>query len=243
MRPGARKVLKLLRIVGDSQYRRGLRYGVAAAIEHRNFFKGRAFGTIIDVGSNRGQFALLARSHNPNADIYCFEPLPSAAKTLRALFARDSRVHVFECALAAQVGRSELNVSNRDDSSSMLPIGTEQTTTFPGTHMLRTQDVEVATLDSCLATASMVSPSLLKLDVQGYELSVLEGAAGRLPSITDIYLEVSYRQLYDGQPLADEVLDWLAVNSFKLSGVYHTSFDSNGVAVQSDIHLTNRRAR
>jgi predicted RNA methylase len=72
------KLRKLTRLVGVPLYRRGLRFGVAAAIEHDAVLGRIDVNTIIDVGANTGQFALVARRHFAAAQILSFEPLAEA---------------------------------------------------------------------------------------------------------------------------------------------------------------------
>ncbi len=60
---------------------------------------------------------------------------------------------------------------------------------------------------------------LLKIDTQGYEMSVLEGAQKLLPRACGVQLELSLAQLYDGQVLYLEMLQWLQARGFNLWSV------------------------
>ena len=71
-------------------------------------------------------------------------------------------------------------VSERDDSSSILQIGIEQSAIFPETEEYHTEDVSVAPLNHYVKFEDIVSPILLKIDVQGYELEVLKGCGNIL---------------------------------------------------------------
>jgi hypothetical protein len=59
------RVQKLLGILREPFYRSALRHGVAASIEHEAIPLRTDFRTVIDVGANRGQFALFAAHHFP----------------------------------------------------------------------------------------------------------------------------------------------------------------------------------
>jgi len=72
-----------------------------------------------------------------------------------------------------------MHISQRDDSSSLLPITEAQNTLFPGTSEVSTQDVQVAPLNDFVAPQDLRPPALLKIDVQGYELAVLNGCENR----------------------------------------------------------------
>lgn len=60
---------------------------------------------------------------------------------------------------------------------------------------------------------------LLKIDTQGYEMPVLEGAQNLLPRVHAIQLELSLVPLYEGQTLYKEMIDWLAGKGFDLWNV------------------------
>ena len=87
----ARQLVKLLRLLGDPVFRRGLRFGVGAGIEHRAAIAPMTLETVVDVGANTGQFSLLVRALHPPARIVAFEPLAGAAARYRRVFARTPR--------------------------------------------------------------------------------------------------------------------------------------------------------
>jgi len=182
--------------------RRALRRGVGASIEHSAAFAGRAFASIVDVGANRGQFAVFARSWFPTARIISFEPQPHAVATFRKIFAQEPDVTIYPIALGACTAEMKLHVTARDDSSSLFHVGRIQHQEF-GTSEVGIIPVEVDRLDHVLTAPDLVPPALLKIDVQGYEMEVLRGSEELLRSFDGIYLEGSYRELYEGQELID----------------------------------------
>lgn len=190
--------------------------------------------TVLDIGANRGQFALVARYCFPGAIIYSFEPLSEPAKIFRNVFLYDPLVHLHEAAVGEQSGETTIHISARDDSSSLLSITEDQNRIFPGTAERATQNIQVGRLAEFLKTEQIVAPALLKLDVQGYELSALRGCEDLLRRFAWVYAECSFLELYKGQALADEVIAWLWERGFILSGVYNLAYDRDGKAVQAD---------
>src|SRR5690606_12675394 len=152
----------------------------------------RDFRTVIDVGANRGQFALYSRVRFPEAQIYSLEPLSKPRSQMLALFADDERVHVIGKAAGDAPGRARVNVSRQDDSSSLLAMAELQLERYPETRMAGTEDVEVDTLDSMFEGVDVQGPVLLKLDVQGYELAALQGASGLLGRVDTVLTEASF---------------------------------------------------
>jgi len=215
---------KLLRIL--------FRYNVLVACEHKPVLD-KELKCVIDVGANRGQFALAARSIT-NAKVYSFEPLSDAAKTFRKVFSKDPDVELYEVAIGNASGKEVIHLSAKDDSSSLLEIGDEQTKHYPGTQEVDTREITIGTLDEYIDVNEILQPAMLKIDVQGFELEVLKGCKSVLDKITYIYVECSFIELYKDQAFASEVIDFLHRTNFILCGVHNTSYDHDGRAIQAD---------
>ena len=234
----ARLAIKLARLLTFAAGRRGLRHGVAATVEHRQALGGLDVATVVDIGANKGQFALFATAVFPTANIYSFEPLEEAAVRFREVFGED--VTLFETAIGPREKETAIYVSQRVDSSSLLPIA-KQSEIFPGTELKEERNICVAPLMKYLSAHNIRTPALLKVDVQGYELEVLNGCEPLLPLFQYVYVELSYIELYSGQALASEVMCYLAEKQFRLSGVYNQSAAADGKPVQADFLFANAR--
>lgn len=203
-------------------------------MEHERVLSGLDCRTVVDIGANRGQFALVARRRLPHARILSFEPLPAAAAKFRAVFAGDDRVTLHEVAIGPAPGNATIHISRRDDSSSLLPITAAQASLFPGTEEAATAVVRVAPLLEFIPAAKIEAPALLKVDVQGYELQALRGCEELLSRFAYVYVECSFVELYASQALADEVIAWLRERGFRLRGVHNMDYDRGGRAIQAD---------
>jgi FkbM family methyltransferase len=208
---------------------------VAAAIEHEAIIRSLEFRALIDIGANVGQFSLLARSLNNDLVIYAFEPLPAAAERFGKLFGSDPRVRLYLVAAGERAGTTDINISGRSHSSSLLPITKSQIDAFPGTARIAVAKVDVSTVDTLLANAVIPDPILIKLDVQGYELAALNGMRDLLSRAKYVYCEVSFREFYRGQPLAHEIIEWLAARGFRVVGIGHVQSARGGMFVQADL--------
>jgi FkbM family methyltransferase len=225
---------KLMRLLPRAAWRRGLRHGVAASVEHRAALEHLDIATVVDVGANIGQFSLLSTVLFPNARIYAFEPLPVAADRFARLFAGDDRVRLHRAALGPERGTATLHVSARDDSSSLLPISDVQRSVFPGTQEVATRTVPVGPLSDFLAPTELTAPALLKIDVQGFELEVLRGAETLLGAFEWLYVEASWLALYEGQALAGEVIAYATGRGFERVGTYNQTTGRDGQPIQAD---------
>lgn len=230
-----RKLIKLGKLARVPAWRSAVRHHrVAAALEHRQALAGLGLATVIDVGANRGQFSLLARSLFPEAAIHCFEPHPEARNTLTEVFASDTRLQIQSVALSDSAGEVVLHVTRDLDSSSLLRPLAGQSAHFPGTEESGELEVTAARLDDCL-DGGVERPALLKLDVQGHELAVLRGAENVLASVDYVYAEVSFDSFYRGQASASEVVCHLMARAFELVGVGNTQrSNTTGRIVQAD---------
>lgn len=225
---------KVMQVLRSARLLRALvGHRVLVGAEHRRRLDA-GLATVVDIGANRGQFALAARRWAPQARVISFEPLPGPAQVFRAVFACDDQVVLHEAAIGPQAKRCEMHVSARDDSSSLLPIAGLQSKIFPGTGEVSTIEVQVAPLDTFINPDEIRAPALLKLDVQGFEYEALCGCEALLPRFEQIYCECSFVELYAGQKLAAEVIAWLAARGFRLVGMYNPAYDAAGQAVQAD---------
>lgn len=237
MAPSLLKALTLLR--HRSFVRAVLDHRVAAATEHLAPIRLCAANTLIDAGANKGQFSLAFRSIRPQATIEAFEPLPAAADVFDGLFAGDDRARCQRVALAATEGRATFHVADREDSSSLLRPGTAQRRAF-GVSAARTIEVPIRRLDDCLDVAALNRPVMLKVDVQGGELGVFEGC-GILESIDFVYVELSFVELYEGQPLFEDVHDYLARRGFAVVGVFNQVTTDEYGPTQVDVLFRSAR--
>jgi FkbM family methyltransferase len=210
--------------------------GVMPGVEHMQAIEPLSVATLIDVGANRGQFSLLTRYVFPQAEIHAFEPLEHERRILRSVVA--DPVKQYAVALGAAPGEATFFVTSRRDSSSLLKPANEQRQAY-GVTLASSIRVPVARLADVLDVSQLTRPILMKLDVQGGELDVLRGAAEFLPIIDAIYAEASFVELYEGQPLAGEIVSFLVGRGFTLRGVYNHSVTVDLGPAQADFLFVN----
>lgn len=184
-------------------------------MEHSKVLQGIHFDHLIDVGANRGQFSLMTRLLKPGVAVHAFEPLAEEAAVYRRVFEGESGVVLTESALGDSDGSATIHVSGRADSSSLLPIGELQSKLFPNTAEIGTKTITVRRLDGLPEVWKGWNRALLKLDVQGFELSVLKGAREALGHCGYVYAECSEVPLYEGQALYPEVASFLGKQGFQ----------------------------
>ena len=226
---------KLLRVLWIPEYRSALlRARVVASTEHDRILAELQLNTVVDIGANRGQFALCIRRLYPHAQIFSFEPLRKPARAWMRNFAHDTQARLFNKAIGVQSGSATMYVSRWDVSSSLLPFAQAQHDNFPLTEEASREVVEITTLETCIEAHLIRDTALLKLDVQGFELSALQGCGLLLERFRYVYVEASFIELYVGQALATQVIEFLFSRGFSLVCVANLSCGASMQPIQAD---------
>lgn len=173
-------------------------------------------GTIIDVGANRGQFALASHYFFPEADLHCFEPIPGHARVLKQRFARYPGIQIENKAMGAAAGFAEFHISEYDHLSSFVAPTQRRLDESPEARAKQSVQVEVVTLDHWFTDKVLKGPVLLKLDVQGFESEVLAGGREFLSKVDYLVYESSFEQMYEGEKVFGEMFDLVRSLGFEL---------------------------
>lgn len=175
-----------------------------------------AIDTVIDVGANRGQFVDMMRErYGFRGKFVSIEPLPNEFADLAQKAANDPDWTALNLALGEADGSLPFNIAGNSGSSSFLPMLDRHAVAAPGSVYIGQVIVPIARLENVPAILSAAAGnSMLKIDTQGYELSVLKGAGRALDLFSLIYVEVSYVPLYENGPLIEDVIGWLRQQGF-----------------------------
>lgn len=128
---------------------------------------------ILDVGANVGEYARLALAHCPSAEVHCFEPMPVVFAQLQEHLGAEPRVHLHQQALAAENGTCTFYFDPRATGNTTAVADVQA-----GVHGLRkveTVNARTQTLDAFCQQHGIDHIDLLKIDVEGFESSVLRG--------------------------------------------------------------------
>ena len=174
----------------------------------------RSITLVLDVGGNRGQYGRELRAHGYRHAVISFEPLEGALVHLRQVASADPLWDVVAVALGETATTTRLNVTSNLASSSLLTMLDAHHVAAPGVTVVGEETVRVMPLDD--AEIPRDRPTLLKLDVQGYEDRVLRGAAHTLEQVELIECELSIVPLYTGQLTLRPMLDLLSTAGFEL---------------------------
>lgn len=162
-----------------------------------------AIDAVLDVGANAGQYARELRSDlGYTKRILSFEPVKRSFALLERAARGDPNWQVFNIALGAVQARQEIHVAANSQSSSLLDMLPSHVAAAPRSETVGKELIEVDTLDSLFARLCRDCSNIyLKIDTQGFEMRVLEGARESLGAIDTIQMEMSLVPLYDGELL------------------------------------------
>jgi FkbM family methyltransferase len=228
--------MTVLRALGRALGRRSKRRDAEAFAAQRRLVRNER-PVIVDVGAHLGETALRYRALFPHATIHCCEPFPASFAALTRALEQDAGVQTHPVALGSASGRATLNV-NRSAATNSLLRTDDRAAPYWGPDLLVTDmtiDVPVTTLDAFCAERSIVHLDILKLDVQGTEFEVLEGAAGLLhaQAIDIVYMEMIMAPTYIGQHALQDYLALFRAHGYVLFDFYHP-VRKNGRLLQTD---------
>jgi FkbM family methyltransferase len=170
---------------------------------------------VLDVGANTGQFADELRASGYTGRIVSFEPLTSAHSELcRKAVAYSNWTIADRTAIGAEAGSIKIHISGNSVSSSILDMLPRHSEAAPQSIYVSSETAPVNRLDD-LCTLASDDRTLLKIDVQGYERQVVEGAQHTLGTCCAVICEMSLSPLYEGQSLAMELWALLAARGFE----------------------------
>ncbi|MGE0799219.1 MAG: FkbM family methyltransferase [Lautropia sp.] len=199
---------------------------------------GAASPLIFDVGAHVGLTCKAYRELFPDARVYAFEPFPESHSKLVRTVAEDAGITVFQLALSDSCGHRTFHVNPAEATNSLLPTDPSASRVW-GAGLLESQgtiEVESQTLDAFCSERGIVSIDILKIDVQGAEYAVLQGARALLQAraIGLVYFEVILAATYRGQHRLHEYLQLMDSHDYCLLD-YFNPVRKDGRLLQFDL--------
>jgi FkbM family methyltransferase len=189
---------------------------------------------VLDVGANSGQYGEMLRELGFAGRLVSLEPVAEAYAELERRAAADDAWEAVPVAASDVDGEITLNVTEDSRSSSVLPRN-ERFADKAGWSPKESRRVAARRLDGLVA--ELLRPqerAYLKLDIQGYERHVLDGAGDALARFEALELELSVTPLYEGQPSLAEMLPLLEQRGFKPVSIEPILLDDDGLLMELD---------
>ncbi len=225
----------LKKLTKDTLYRFGYRLthvnepgiGVDPFSDFQSLLGSKDRPTIIDVGANSGQSIEWFKRVWPAAAIHSFEPSPTTFELLKSNAASYQDVHLNNAALGREIGKVELLENTDSSMSSLLEPGK-----YAWGELKGKTSINVTTIDDYCVANRIDQIDILKIDTQGYEYEVLQGAARTFlqNKVKLIYLELIFSEQYKNIVPADETIGLLRQSGFQLITFYDQFYQDNALS-------------
>jgi FkbM family methyltransferase len=189
--------------------------GVVPKEEMRRFLPGDP--VIVEAGAHIGiDTAELGRMW-PDGIVYAFEPVPDLFRQLQDRVQSLQNVRPLKLGLGSESGSARIYVSGgHSDGSSSLLKPKEHLAIHPNVTFDESIPIETVTLDDWARAEGIEKVDFLWLDLQGFELAVLQHATDVLDQVAAIYTEVHLVETYEGVPVYGELRTWLEDHGFEV---------------------------
>lgn len=193
---------------------------------------------ILDIGAANGttpkKFA-----ENLSNEIWAFEPLEQNRKFFPELVNKYSNIKFYPVALGATESKQSINITSNVTSSSLKEINQDiNKGAFldKALEVNKVEEIEIKKLDNLVGSDKRVA--LIKIDVQGFELEVLNGAVETLKKTDLVLIEVSNHEAYKDSPKYFHVDEFMRANNFSIYDM-SLNFRENKKLLEWDVFYIN----
>ena len=189
--------------------------------------------TIIDIGANTGQFSKYIIEIFPEAQLFCFEPLPVQYKKLKAWGESKNRNKpmIHKLAIGDTEGEKEIIFHADHSPLSSILVSTELLNKiYPYTQKEQRVLVKISKLDNAMRSLVDIAQRdiLIKIDVQGYEDRVIRGGKETFNKAKAVLIEVNLDLLYHNQASFKDLLLMLYDLGYNYAGNLDQDFGADG---------------
>ena len=233
-------VSKLLRFFGyEIQRHSSTSYSLKEPFYHFRNLLDNSQPVIFDVGAYIGDTIEQFKSSFPKSYIHAFEPFDESFSVLKNRFQKTEKLFFNNIAVENHSSSNANMYITQNKGSSSLLQPTKGANEFWEGNPLSTQKevkVETITIDSYCQKHNIETIDILKIDVQGSELKVLQGAALMIQErrVKLIFTEISIAPNYKGQSEIDQVIKFLRENKYKIFNFFKMKH-KQGKLIECDV--------
>lgn len=198
-----------------------VRYPTYDMVNVKNILNTLDIDLILDVGANIGQYVKFIRQSGYEKNIISFEPLKVEYQKLIEKNSKDTQWTGYNIAFGDEDGNHIINRSENSVSSSLLePIKDFTIDKFEGIGIqtVAKEEIKVSKLDTFFQDNPelLVRNIFLKMDVQGFEMEILNGGLNTLHQFKAIQIELNFNPVYHGSHNYESIVSFLKERNFKL---------------------------
>ena len=198
--------------------------------------------TFIDIGANAGQFSTAMCAEYKIEKGILIEPVEKLIPVLKNIFPDEQVFKIMHAAVSDRVEETDFYVNHDADFvSSLFKLDNKG----DAVGHLHFEDavltkVQAVTLDHITKAEKLHAIDLIKIDVQGAEHLVLQGAAETLKKTRVVYTEFSFKPVYEGSSVFTDLYRFLSDNNFILTHISPGFTAPNGELLQGDALFVNK---
>jgi len=162
--------------------------------------------TLIDVGSNKGNFIKAGLRFNPNMIVYAFDPLKNVLEV------RGENIRFFNLGLDEKKAIVDFYIPKNNEWSSLFKIKKGSDKVYKGLENYQKTKINVDRFDNF--DIRIERPSILKIFTQGSDFRVLKGFGDRLKEIDIIKIEYDFDKCYEYESSFGEIVSFLEERGF-----------------------------
>ena len=176
---------------------------------------------IIDIGAHKGEFLESILKISKVNSFYAFEPQKNIFKELNAKFSDNQKVTLFNYAMDKEITNKKIKINKLSMTSSLAEINekslylkVKKFLTFSKLNFEDEYEIQTNTVDKIFENISL-QKALLKIDVEGFEMNVIEGSQMKLREIPFILLENQFGNHYKNNDFKD-IINILSKKNFEI---------------------------
>ena len=185
------------------------------------YLSGLDIEKIIDIGAHKGEFLENMLKIEKVNSFYAFEPQKNIFNELNEKFSKNEKITLFNFAMDKEITNKKLKINKLSMTSSLaeineksLYIKVKNFLTSSRSNFEDEYEIQTNTVDKIFENISL-QKSLLKIDVEGFEMNVIEGSKIKLEEIPFVLLENQFGNHYKNNNFKD-IIELLSKRNFKI---------------------------
>ena len=174
---------------------------------------------IFDCGANIGFVTHTFLQHFPNAQVHAFEPNPLVFNQFNSAHGAKPNVKAHNKGIGKTKGSLTFHINKNSGTSSFLDANSYHKLNYANKD-IEEKMVEVVGVGEYMTENNIPVLDILKLDIEGFELEALKGIENIADRVNVIYTEVNLIPTYEGQPLINDIINYLQQNKFHILNIY-----------------------
>ena len=176
---------------------------------------------IIDIGAHKGEFLENMLKIEKIKSFYAFEPQKNIFNELKEKFSKNEKITLFNFAMDKEIANKKLKINKLSMTSSLAEINEKSFylkiknfLTSSKSNFEDEYEIQTNTVDKIFKNISL-QKSLLKIDVEGFEMNVIEGSITKLKEIPFVLLENQFGNHYKNNNFKN-IIELLSKQNFEI---------------------------